>query len=81
MQERRQELRKRALKTGRVVFNNRYSVMDCTVRNLSRRGALLLVGETHALPDKFVLELDAGAVSHACKVIWRKERQLGVVFG
>jgi hypothetical protein len=81
MQERRKEPRPRALKTGRIVFNNRFSTMDCAVRNLSERGALLQVQGPQGIPDAFVLELDAGAVTHACKVVWRKERQLGVEFG
>jgi hypothetical protein len=81
MQERRKELRQRALKTGRIVFNNRYSTMDCAVRNLSEHGALLQVQGQQGIPDAFHLELDAGAVTYPCRVIWRKERQIGVEFG
>lgn len=81
MQERRKETRQRALKTGRIIYNNRFSALDCTVRNLSSHGALLQVAGPHGIPDTFSLELEAGGVTHACKVVWRKERQLGVAFG
>jgi hypothetical protein len=81
MQERRTQTRRRALKTARIVFNNRCSVIDCAVRNLSDQGAMLTVPGPHGIPDAFVLEFDAGAVQRPCTVIWRKERQIGVTFG
>ena len=34
------------LKAGRIVFNQRRSVLDCTVRNLSSTGACLDVPST-----------------------------------
>jgi hypothetical protein len=80
MQERRNETRKRALRTARIVFNNRFSALDCTVRNLSPVGAMLLVAGPHGIPDAFELELDSGALKHDCKVVWRQEKKLGVEF-
>jgi hypothetical protein len=80
MEERRKEPRTRALKTARIIYNNRFSVLDCAVRNLSSHGAQLLVSGPHGIPDTFQLELDAGALIHDCKVIWRQERKLGVEF-
>lgn len=78
MQERRKHPRRRALKGGRIVFNDRFSTLDCTVRNLSPQGALLQVAGPQGIPEVFSLEL--GAEVHACKVIWQRERQVGVVF-
>jgi hypothetical protein len=80
MQERRKEQRTRALKTARIVYNNRFSVLDCAVRNLSSHGAQVLVQSPHGIPDTFQLELDAGASIRDCKVIWRQERKIGVEF-
>jgi hypothetical protein len=80
MQERRKELRRRTLKTARIVFNNRFSAIDCAVRNLSDHGAMLLVAGPHGIPDDFLLEIDEGAVVHDCRVIWRDEKRLGVEF-
>jgi hypothetical protein len=78
--ERRKELRHRALKSARIVYNNRFSALDCTVRNLSPHGAMLMVAGPHGIPDAFKLELDAGTQILDCKVIWRQERRLGVEF-
>jgi hypothetical protein len=80
MQERRKVTRRRTLKTGRIVFNNRFSAMDCAVRNLSSQGAMLLVSGPHGIPDEFVLELDEGSILHDCHVIWREEKRIGVEF-
>jgi hypothetical protein len=80
MQERRNDTRSRALKAARIVFNNRFSALDCTVRNLSPQGAMLLVAGPHGIPDAFELELDAGTLKHNCKVIWRQETKIGVEF-
>jgi PilZ domain len=81
MQESRQEPRKRALKSGKIVFNNRFSAIDCTVRNLSAKGAMLLIAGPIGIPDAFTLELESGALKRDCRVVWRDERRLGVVFG
>jgi hypothetical protein len=80
MQERRKVPRLPALKAGRIVFNKRSSVIDCTVRNLSPRGALLRVGGPLGIPEKFDLELGSSG-THPCRVIWRNARLLGVSFG
>jgi hypothetical protein len=80
MPERRNEQRRRTLKTGRIVFNNRFSAIDCAVRNLSEHGAMLLVAGPHGIPDEFLLELDEGGITHQCRVMWRNAKQIGVEF-
>jgi hypothetical protein len=81
MDERRKVVpRARALKGARIVFNKRSSTIDCTVRNLSVRGAKLLVGTQVGIPDSFDLTFPADGSTRACKVIWRKEGEIGVVF-
>jgi hypothetical protein len=80
MQERRYAPRRRTLKTGRIVFNNRFSAMDCAVRNLSDHGAMLLVAGPQGIPDAFLLELDNGVAAHDCRVIWRDAKRIGVAF-
>ena len=47
--------RKRALKSGRIVFNHRHSVIDCVVRNVSANGARLAGRVLHdiAAGDRF----------------------------
>ena len=81
MHERRKATRQRALKGARIVFNRHFSAIDCTIRNLSPRGALLQVRSPLGIPEQFDLQMDAGAVSHPCRVVWRDASRLGVVFG
>jgi hypothetical protein len=72
--------RHRVLKGGRIVFNRRTSVIDCTVRNLSAGGAHLHVGDILGVPDHFTLFIDLDKTEKECEVVWRRERQLGIRF-
>ena len=79
--ERRKVLpRKRTLKKGRIVFNERRSTIDCTVRNLSAQGALLLVATLVGIPDSFDLTIDSDMARHRASVVWKRDGQLGVKF-
>jgi hypothetical protein len=78
--ERRLWPRTRVLKKGRIVFNQKRSVIDCTIRNLSPAGALLIVKSLIGIPDRFDLSVDSDAASHAASVIWKRDNQLGVKF-
>jgi hypothetical protein len=80
MDEHRKEPRSRALKTGKIIFNNRFSVVDCTVRNLSPSGAKLVVGDQAAVPDEFELTFPADGSSRACRVMGRRMNEIGVAF-
>ncbi len=81
MDERRKVVpRARTLKLGKIIFNNRCSTIDCTVRNLTVRGAKLIVGTQIGIPEAFDLRFAADGSSRSCKVIWRKEGELGVEF-
>lgn len=77
--ERRRERRNRTLKGGRIVFNGGFSVVACTIRNLSQGGALLQVPSVVGIPREFDLEMDA-APRRTCHVMWRTEERIGVAF-
>ena len=55
MHERRRDHRNRTLKSGRIVFNDGQSVIDCIVRNLSDSGACLQVNSTAGIRQAFEL--------------------------
>lgn len=76
---RRKDERTRSLKGGRIIINNRNSVMDCMVRNLSARGAKLVLSMPSSLPDDFELRFEDGK-EHVCAVRWRNAKELGVEF-
>ena len=80
MAERRKVPRTRTLKSGKIVVHAHTSLVDCTVRNLSTKGALLTVPSLVGIPENFELVLAATGAHHQCRVIWRGENRLGVEF-
>jgi PilZ domain len=79
-EERRGRRRRKALKGARIVFNNGFAVISCTVRNLSETGAALRVEGTLSLPDEFTLAFDDGSANRKCVVSWRRPTTIGVAF-
>ncbi|TFV70089.1 PilZ domain-containing protein [Bradyrhizobium frederickii] len=79
MDERRNKARHRVLKAGTIEFGG--GAIDCTVRNLSDTGAALDVTSPLGIPEHFTLFVPADATHHACRVVWRKEKRIGVRFG
>jgi PAS domain-containing protein len=79
MLERRHNERRRSLLSGRVVFNDRRSVIDCLVRNLSPEGACLQVQSVAGIPIEFDLEI-RGESTRPVRQIWQSENRIGVEF-
>lgn len=78
-EEKRRHPRRRVLKSGKIAFNGRHSVFDCTVRNLSDGGALLLFPRPPVLPAAFELRLEDGTI-HECRQAWQSMTAMGVAF-
>ena len=78
--DRRGASRARVLKGAIVAFMDHYCTVSCTVRNISRYGALVRSDSIKNIPDHFdlIIELDGTEVS--CEVVWRNDRDLGVRF-
>jgi hypothetical protein len=79
MKEKRTVARHRVLKSGTIEFN-RAGGISCTVRNLSNTGAALAVASPLGIPDTFDLVIAGDDVRHSCRIVWRKEKQIGVAF-
>lgn len=78
-EDHRQALRRLTLKGARIAFNGGRSTVDCTVRNLSPRGAKLQLASVVGIPDTFDLLLD-GSSRQPCRVVWRRLKELGIAF-
>jgi hypothetical protein len=76
--EKRTIPRRRVLKAGSISFGG--DAIDCTVRNVSPAGAALNVESPLYIPDRFTLIVPSDDISRPCRVIWRKERRIGVTF-
>jgi hypothetical protein len=78
--ERKRYPRLRTLKTGKIVFDRRSCVIDCTVRNLSAVGACLELPSTIGVPDRFDLLIGPGKAARRCRVAWKDDTRVGVTF-
>ena len=74
--EHRTTPRHRVLKGASIQFHG--GAIDCTVRNLSEKGAALDVTSPLGIPTEFTLVTDTG--QRPCRVVWRKEKRIGVTF-
>ncbi len=72
--------RRRTVLKGRVLFNNRASVFDCTVRDLSDTGAQLTLPDVSALPHEFELEIPSKDILVQAQVMWSRGKNHGVRF-
>jgi hypothetical protein len=55
-------------------------IMPCTVQNITGGGACLLVANTSSVPETFDLTFEHGRTRRPCRVVWRTNDKLGVVF-
>ena len=79
MDENRQDPRMRRLKEGRVVYNNRSSVMSCIVRDASKFCARVQIGEPYLVPHEFEF-IVAGEPPRAARKIWIRNNEMGLQF-
>lgn len=76
VEDNRSAPRHRVLKAATISFGG--GAISCTVRNLSDNGASLEVASPIGIPDSIVLALEGGG--RRGRVIWRKEKRIGVRF-
>ena len=80
MDERRGVKRTPVLRNAKIILNHRYSIVHCTLQNLTDDGACLSLASTYRLPDTFELTFEHGRSRRVCRVIWRTHNRLGVAF-
>jgi hypothetical protein len=80
MLDRRQSARFKTYKAAQVVFNGRWSTLDCLVRNLSGQGACLEIPATTGIPASFSMMFKQEKTEQTCSLIWRSKEHVGVAF-
>ena len=75
-----QSARRRVLKSGQILFNDRRSAFDCTVRSLGEDGAGLDVAMSAGIPERFMLLIKSDGLEAACRMVSRNERHVEVAF-
>jgi PilZ domain len=78
MNERRQAPRQRTFKTGSITLP--HGVVECLIRNMSTKGALLEFLQPPLVPDDFTLLIKPEMIERRCHVTRRKALRIGVVF-
>jgi hypothetical protein len=76
--EKRTTSRQRVFKAGTIEFGG--GAIDCTIRNWSASGAALDVTSPVGIPAHFTLFVPADGRHWSCRVVWRKEKRIGVTF-
>jgi len=76
MEDHRITSRQRVLKGGTIEFGG--GAITCTVRNLSATGAALDVTSPVGIPAQFIPVTEGNHLT--CRVVWRKEKRIGVTF-
>ncbi len=72
--------RRRVLKAGSIVFNERRSTVDCTVKSIGTDSAGLTVSNSAGIPTEFVLSIKGEGFETHCQVIAQDRQNLEVVF-
>jgi hypothetical protein len=80
MIEKRLSIRNKTLYSGVIALNQRYSTMNCMVKNFTAHGAKLSIGNAMTLPEAFDLAIGHKRRSYQARVIWRGIDELGVRF-
>lgn len=78
MEDKRKLRRTRVLKAGTISFGG--SAISCTVRNLTKSGALLDVVSPLGVPREFTLVISSDDVRRESRVVWIKEQRIGISF-
>jgi hypothetical protein len=77
--DRRGASRRHVLMSATIEFGG--ATTGCVVRNMSISGAALDVTSHHVgIPEQFMLVFKADGVRIPCRIVWRKDEQIGVEF-
>ncbi len=80
MVEARRSERVRSLLRARILFNNRSSTIDCTIKNISAHGAKIEIAHSMSVPTEFDLEVPQRGRTYRARMMWRAASSMGVEF-
>ncbi len=78
--DKRESERVSTLRGARVIYNNKMSVSDCSIRDISKTGCRLAMASTIGIPAHFTLDISNSDRKHECEVVWRSPTVMGVRF-
>jgi hypothetical protein len=80
MPEARRSERVRAFLGAKIIYNNRMSIIDCVIRNISTSGAKLALAGSLPIPGEFELQIPQRGCSYRARFVWRNTENAGVEF-
>jgi hypothetical protein len=78
-QQPRSAPRRRCYLGGRIAYANRFVTVNCLVRDISPKGARLVLPEAELLPSEFDLDIREKKGFRA-RIVWRQGNVCGVEF-
>jgi len=72
--------RKRVLKGALAAFNEEFSAIPCTIRNISETGAKVQFEGGWFVPDRFTLHVKVDGYKAECERVWHRGSECGVRF-
>jgi hypothetical protein len=72
--------RMRVLKGAKVVALEQWTLVDCTVRDMSATGARIICKDPIAVKNEFRFLVTADNTICDAKVVWRRGDEIGITF-
>ena len=79
-ENRRAFQRRRVFKHGAIIFNNGYSKVDCTIKDISDGGARIATDTRFVTPDRLELLVVETGQRYRAEKRWQADRQTGLMF-
>ena len=79
-ENKRNAKRMRVLKSAKLVNMNNWSLVDCTIRDMSETGARIICGDQMAVANEFRFLVPSDNTICNAKVVWRRGELLGIEF-
>ena len=76
----RRSPRLKAIKSGQIIVEGADAALDCTIRNISERGAMLRFENDVDLPDEVQLVILSHDIHVRADVIWNRGAEAGIEF-
>ena len=80
MQEQRRAHRSKTYLGALIGFSKQGLPLECVVRNLSPRGAMVQLDRASAIPKTVYLNIPGKCKFYAAQIVWRQLGRAGLVF-
>jgi PilZ domain len=79
-ENKRAALRQRTLKSAKIIHAKQWTLVDCSVRDISETGAKIQCSDQMAVPNELRFLLVSDNTIRPAKVAWRQGELVGIHF-